>query len=140
MLTKEELFRVIALITAISAAVFIILALASHFAHSRELYPGQYAQVDPQIRSWFDSVKAPNGVPCCSEADGHKTTWEKRPGDDRYWVPIEGEMVPVPPEAVVRNAGNPLDSAIVWYVPQRNAGRDGRDIFYVRCFVPASDI
>ena len=30
---------------------------------------GQYDHVPPDIRAWFKSVIAPNGVPCCDESD-----------------------------------------------------------------------
>lgn len=93
---------------------------------------GQYEGVDPNIRSWFKSVKSKNGVPCCDMSDGHKTDFKT---DDRghYFVPIEGEWYIVPPEAVITSQGNPNDTAIVWYVKQR-------DGIYVRCFVPTSGV
>jgi hypothetical protein len=38
---------------------------------ARTLYPGQWAQVDPQERAWFKAQRSPlNGVPCCDESDG----------------------------------------------------------------------
>ena len=33
---------------------------------------GQYDNVPPDIRAWFKGVVAPNGVPCCDIADGHR--------------------------------------------------------------------
>lgn len=94
----------------------------------------QYEGVDPNVRSWFKGVRSPHGVPCCDISDGHQTTWDKRPGDERYWVPIMGEWRPVPPEAVINNAGNPVGEAVVWYV------RQGADTVYIRCFVPAGGV
>jgi hypothetical protein len=35
---------------------------------------GQYDNVPPDIRAWFKSVIAPNGVPCCDISDGHRTS------------------------------------------------------------------
>jgi hypothetical protein len=50
---------------------------------------GQYQNVPPEIRAWFKGVIAPNGVPCCDIADGHRTEYDFREG--AYWVPIEGQ-------------------------------------------------
>jgi hypothetical protein len=99
--------------------------------------------VPDNVRAWFRSVKSPTGVPCCDIADGHRTTWRAGP-DGGYEVPINGEeeppgtephWIPVPPEAIIRNAGNPVGEAIVWY---RDYGPNVVDPnrFYVRCFVP----
>src|SRR5262245_29197381 len=90
---------------------------------------GQYNEVPADIRTWFKSVRSPNGIPCCDIADGHRTTWR---GNNKggYEVPIEGQWRAVPPEAIVNNAGNPTGEAIVWYV------RLGVDGFHIRCFVP----
>jgi hypothetical protein len=95
---------------------------------------GQFTDVPDTVRSWFKGVRSPHGVPCCDIADGHRTTWDKHPGDERYWVPIDGEWRPVPPEAVVYNAGNPVGEAVVWYVQQ------GADTVYIRCFVPGGGV
>jgi hypothetical protein len=77
---------------------------------------GRYGEFRDNIRSWFKSVRSPNGVLCRHIAGGRRTTWDKRTGDDRYWVPIEGEWASVSPETVVYNAGNPTGEAVVWYV------------------------
>jgi hypothetical protein len=89
---------------------------------------GQYNNVPDNVRSWFKSVRSPHGVPCCDIADGHRTQYDIR--SDGYWVPIEGQWRPVPAEAIVYNAGNPVGEAVVWYVPQ------GANNYYIRCFVP----
>jgi hypothetical protein len=93
---------------------------------------GQYEGVDPATRSWFKSVRSPNGVPCCDIADGHKTEF-KTDAQGHYFVPIEGEWHLVPPEAVITSQGNPNDTAIVWYVKQGTG-------WFVRCFVPTSGV
>jgi hypothetical protein len=95
---------------------------------------GEFGDVPDNVRSWFKSVRSPHGVPCCDIADGHRTTWDKHPGDERYWVPIEGEWRPVPNEAVVHNAGNPVGEAVVWYVWQAGP------TLYIRCFVPGGGV
>ena len=75
---------------------------------------GQYENVPPEIRAWFKGVIAPNGVPCCDIADGHRTEYDFRQG--AYWVPIEGQWMAVPEHAVIRDRGNPVGEAVVWYV------------------------
>ena len=93
---------------------------------------GQYENVPPEIRAWFKGVIAPNGVPCCDIADGHRTEYDMR--TDGYWVPIEGKWQQVPPESIVYNAGNPVGEAVVWYVQQ------GANSYYIRCFVPGGGV
>jgi hypothetical protein len=88
---------------------------------------GQFENVPDNIRSWFKSVKSPKGVPCCDISDGHRTDYDMREGS--YWVPIEGEWRQVPEGAVIRDAGNPVGEAIVWYVHHRGS-------IVISCFVP----
>ncbi len=110
-----------------SAIIVPIVAVAV----AREQYPGQYTEYTPEQRDWFKSVRSPSGVPCCNIADGHLTDWTQSP-NGQYIVPINGNQVPVPPEAVVHTA-NPMEKAIVWYVAV------GNDI-HIRCFVPSSEV
>ena len=118
----------------------IIRAVALALAMLPVVDHGQYADIPDSLRQWYKGVKAPNGVPCCDMADGHSTAWEMR-ADGHYWVPINGEWYQVPSEAVIRNAGNPTDSAIVWYVV--NGPSSFRDVavpYHIRCFVPANEV
>jgi len=92
---------------------------------------GQYSNVPDNIRSWFKSVMSPKGVPCCDISDGHRTDYNIRA--DEYWVPIDGEWLPVPPEAIVYNAGNPVGEAVVWYTKYNGKA-------YIRCFVPGGGV
>jgi hypothetical protein len=92
---------------------------------------GQYDNVPPDIRAWFKGVVAPNGVPCCDIADGHRTEYDYR--DGAYWVPIEGQWMPVPAHAIIRDRGNPVGEAVVWYVHHRGA-------IIISCFVPADAV
>jgi hypothetical protein len=98
-----------ALVPGLSAAVVATPALARD--------NGQFGNVPPEIRAWFKSVKSHAGVPCCDIADGHRTDYDMR--QSRYWVPINGEWMMVPPEAVVDDAGNPTGDAVVWYSESR---------------------
>ena len=92
---------------------------------------GQFGNVSPDIRAWFKSVIAPNGVPCCDESDGHRTEYDVRGG--AYWVPIEGHWMQVPAHAVIRDRGNPVGEAVVWYVHHRGS-------IIISCFVPADAV
>jgi len=92
---------------------------------------GQYSDVPADIRAWFKSVMAPNGVPCCDISDGHRTEYDVR--DGAYWVPIEGQWMLVPERAVIRDRGNPVGHAVVWYV--HHAGK-----IIISCFVPADAV
>ena len=85
----------------------------------------------PDIRAWFKSVIAPNGVPCCDISDGHRTDYDVREG--AYWVPIEGQWMAVPERAVIRDRGNPVGEAVVWYVHHRGS-------IIISCFVPADAV
>ncbi len=112
----------------IVAAIFLLVApvlARDAFAHDN----GQFANVPEAIRTWFKNVKSPHGIPCCDIADGHRTEYDMR--DNQYWVPINGNWMAVPAEAVVQNAGNPVGDAIVWY------STFGEHVV-IRCFVPGS--
>jgi hypothetical protein len=89
---------------------------------------GQYENIPDDIRNWFRGVTTQNGVPCCDISDGHRTDYEVRAG--AYWVPINGVWWRVPDQAIIRNAGNPVGEAVVWYVSLRGS-------IEIRCFVPA---
>jgi hypothetical protein len=97
---------------------------------------GQYTDVPDNVRSWFKSIHKPGGQLCCDISDGHRTTWK---GDEagRYWVPINGEWVQVPEEAVVYNSASPISEAVVWYTNYSN--EEGGGIF-IRCFVPGDGV
>jgi len=108
-----------------TAALVLIMAGAA-----RAVDRGQFGDVPDDIKAWFKRQVSPIGVPCCDVADGHRTAYDVR--DGAYWVPIDGEWREVPSSAVIRNAGNPLGDAIVWYV--HHGGR-----IVISCFVPAEE-
>src|SRR5215472_14706876 len=103
---------------------------------------GQFANVPREVREWFEHLRSPDGVPCCSYADGHRTGYDMRQG--QYWVPIEGEWYPVPPEALIKTA-NPVGEGIVWYHPQHGAegsifpGVPRTEWYKIVCFVPSNE-
>jgi hypothetical protein len=101
---------------------------------------GQFANVPLEVREWFEHLRSPNGVLCCSYADGHRTGYDMRQG--QYWVPIEGEWYPIPSEAVIKTA-NPVGEAIVWYqnLSEYNDGVVSTDSKYrILCFVPTDGV
>jgi hypothetical protein len=124
---------------ALCGLAFLVLWISPALA--RELYPGQYAQVDPATREWFKSVKTKQGIPCCDIADGHRTQSEKRV-DGYWWVFIEKDWYRVPLEAVVMDAGNPFDEPVVWYrdYDANWAQQGGNPRYHIRCFVPPSEV
>ena len=96
------------------------------------------AAMDRGQFEWFENMRSPKGLLCCSYADGHRTGYDMREG--QYWVPIEGEWYPVPPEAVVKTE-NPVGEAIVWYLhkgPEVDLPRDER--YRIICFIPSGDV
>lgn len=108
------------------------LTLAS-MTHVSAFDNSKYDNADPKIRQWFESVRSPHGIPCCSIADGRRTTWRATsvPGtsDVIFEVLIDGEWLPVPPDAIVRGIKNPTGDSIVWLRPDK----------VVRCFVLAPE-
>jgi hypothetical protein len=99
---------------------------------------GQFKNVPPEIRYWFENMRSPKGIACCSYADGHRTGYDIRQG--QYWVPIGGEWYPVPPEAVIKTE-NPVGEAIVWYLLQSpDSGLPRSELYKIICFVPSGDV
>ena len=112
------------------ARVTLVVASMGVTASLHAVDRGQFENVSPQVRAWFKSVIAKNGVPCCDVTDGHRTECHMREG--AYGVPIEGVWMQVPEHAVILDAGNPVGDAVVWYVRHRGA-------IIISCFVPGSD-
>ena len=110
------------------ALLLVIGALISVSGTALAVDRGQFENVPDDIRAWFKGVRSPGGVPCCDISDGHRTEYDVRAG--AYWVPINGLWWRVPEKAIIRNAGNPLGEAVVWYVSLRGS-------IEIRCFVPA---
>jgi hypothetical protein len=99
---------------------------------------GQFKDVPPAIREWFENMRSPKGILCCSYADGHRTGYDIRQG--QYWVPIDGDWYPVPPEAVIKTE-NPVGEAIVWCRLQSpDSGLPRSELYKIICFVPSGDV
>ena len=67
----------------------------------------------------------------CRRISGPRTSYDVRAG--AYWVPIAGQWVQVPERAVIRDQGNPIGEAVVWYVHHRGS-------IIISCFVPADAV
>ena len=127
------------------------------FAYGRELYPGQHAQVPPEVQEWFRSQKIPGTqASCCSESDGVYGEQEVRNG--KYWTRFVIEYhvydcsqlngggcldrgitsertgwVAVPDNAVIHNSKNPYLIPIIWW------HRDESNGVRIKCYVPAAE-
>jgi hypothetical protein len=77
------------------------------------------------LAPWFDSLKSPGGGYCCAKADGHETEYDESSGS--YRVPIDGKMVTVPDDRVLKQP-NRHGHAMVWLDYQNN----------IRCFIPGA--
>jgi hypothetical protein len=105
-----------------------LLLLASHLGHARDR--GQYANANPELKTWFEGLKSGKG-PCCSDADGSAVSdvdWQSHGG--HYRVRLDGEWVDVPDEAVITEP-NRIGRTMVW--PLR-----GYLGLTIRCFMPGS--
>jgi hypothetical protein len=106
----------------------LLLALVSDPGLARDR--GQYANTNPDLKAWFDSLKSGKG-PCCSDADGTAVSdvdWQS--GNGHYRVRLDGEWVDVPDEAVITEP-NRVGRTMVW--PLR-----GYLGVTIRCFMPGS--
>lgn len=128
----------------VATVVFMIITYG--IAFGRELYPGQYAQVDPAVRQWFRQQTVPGGphkgFSCCSEADGTYAEEDIRAdpdGSSHYWVRFEAygrpvDWMKVPDEAVITEP-NRHGRAVVWFAAPNDGG-----LPVIRCFIPGAGI
>lgn len=103
---------------------------------------GQYANSDPAIKQWFETLHSENG-PCCSDADGSAlsdTDWEgvndpARP-QVHFRVYIEKQWWDVPDSAVIKEP-NRVGRTMVWPIYLN----EGSTIdITIRCFIPGAMI
>lgn len=122
--------------------VWLFLALATGSA--REAYPGQWAQVDPAIKRWFNDQKVPGTQrTCCSEADGVYAEEDIREG--HYWArfvaiqhneglaptEISSGWMQVPDAAVIHDP-NRNGAPVVWWGWQNG--------LFIRCYAPGGGV
>jgi hypothetical protein len=121
----------------LTSLVFCAVSLTAATATDR----GQFANVPLDVREWFEHLRSPSGVLCCSYADGHRTPYDMRQG--QFWVPIEGEWYPIPQEVVIKTT-NPVGEAIVWYQPLyldgEYPGVSPGPKYRILCFVPSDGV
>jgi hypothetical protein len=101
---------------------------------------GQWADVDPEVRAWIQSLTVPNSsMSCCGEADAYEADLGEVGDDGRTYAVVtgtRGNPLPIgtklliPPEKVQNKQGNPSGHVIVF------ARADG----YVYCFVPSGGV
>jgi hypothetical protein len=63
----------------------------------------------PALATWFRSLKAPNGTPCCDVADCRRASSRMTPTG--YEVMIDGQWTPVPWQRVLWRTDNPTGEA-----------------------------
>lgn len=114
-----------------TAPIVMMVFLCALASAAQAVDRGQFENVPDNIRSWFKAMNSPSGVPCCDIADGRRTEYDIR--DGTYWVPIEGMWWQVPSRAAIRDGGNPVGEAVVWYVHHRGS-------IVISCFVPADAV
>jgi hypothetical protein len=115
------------------AVSFVVAAVAVLTGGTLAMDREELRSVAPQVRQWFESMRSPQGKPCCSYADGHRTEYDMK--ENLYWIPINQVWVPVPPEVVIYDQGNPFPDAVAWYNPVFVDGKpSGR--YDILCFVP----
>ena len=106
--------------------------------HARDL-DGRYAQQNPDLHAWFDSLANGNGGLCCSFVDGSQiddVDWDTNgpkdaDGNATYRVRLKGQWVNVPPMAVVK-VPNRFGPAVVWPY------QDSDGYMQIRCFLPGA--
>ena len=70
---------------------------------------------DNPLRKWFDGLRNQKNFPCCEQSDGLRLEdpdWRTEQ-DGSYSVRLEGQWVPVPPEAVLTEP-NKVTYSVVW--------------------------
>ena len=94
---------------------------------------------EDEFADWFRSLKEPGteeamggSVSCCSPARDCQTTDYETDRDGRYWITVEGERIPVPPDKILQHTDNPTGRGVACL-----RHYDGHPI--VRCFVRASE-
>lgn len=92
-----------------TAPIVMMVSLCALASAAQAVDRGQFENVPDNIRSWFKAIISPSGVPCCDIADGHRTEYD------------------------VRDDGNPVGEAVVWYVHHRGS-------IVISCFVPADAV
>lgn len=119
--------------------LFVLLAIQPLRVDARD--NGQYAQVDPELRRWFNGLQDNKGYGCCSTADGvllktdaYDPEWTC--GADKCRVKIMGQWYDVPDQALL-TVPNRMGPAIVWWVYDTLDDENGTSTgaVKIRCFL-----
>lgn len=112
----------------------LLLAVFHLTAHARDL-DGHYAQQNPELHAWFDSLASKKGL-CCSFADGVKVEdvdWDTK--DGHYRVRLDGKWIDVPDAAVITEP-NRFGPAVVWPYSDYEDYTGASTGTQIRCFMP----
>ncbi len=107
-------------------------------AQARELTVGQYDNIPPSVRKWFQDQRVPGTQKsCCTVADGTYAEEDIRGGS--YWTRFEafGQVTPwmeVPPETVIHDP-NKNGAPVVWFYRDNEAAP-----IKVRCYSPGGGV
>jgi hypothetical protein len=116
--------------------LILLVCFLVQYVSARETYPGQYAQVDPELRKWFRNQVSPaTGTSCCSEADGTYVEEDIREG--HYWIRFdktEGKWMPVPDEIVIHDPNRNGAPVVWWYYDSDQA------MIGFRCYAPGGGV
>jgi hypothetical protein len=117
----------------------------------------------PELNGWYEGLRRPYGLPCCSGRDCHRTDAELRQDGwyARLGIPVYGDSahdqevpewrlidppVHIPESAIVRDSGgrpvnNPEGEAVICHQAALVNGRDDVDPAWttVWCFVPPGE-
>lgn len=115
-------FLVLVLLT---VAAFVIAFKTAKPARARDL--GQWSQVNPEQRNFFNGLKDNTGFPCCSDADGFEVQKSEGRGA-ALWVQVEGGWFEVPASSMLRRR-NPYGSARAWIGLKPDGSK------FVRCYI-----
>lgn len=95
-----------------------------------KLWPPDMPQ---STKQWFEKQKSSHGY-CCSMADGMPAEWDLKDGHYRVLDVVSSDQPTwrdVPEDALIRGEPNLAGTAVVWYMPSKDAeGRRG-----IRCFI-----
>jgi hypothetical protein len=144
---KADRFIIKVALSLIFAAIVAIVVLWAFGVNARTLYPGQWAQVDPEERRWFNNQHVTagpyKGSSCCSLADG--TYAEEDIRGDHYWARFsysyagkdyDSGWMEMPDDSVIHDP-NRHGRTTVWYGVDDDAG-DAH--VFIRCFAPGAGI
>jgi hypothetical protein len=126
---------------AMTPALIVILMLLSSTAYAR--WKPEYAQLDPKVQHFLETLHNKQGESCCANADGYRPNEEDIEWDtkaNRYRVKIEGNWIDVPDFAKLDDQ-NITGRAIVWsYHHFDPMTRQFTNEIKIRCFLPGAEL